>query len=50
MVRGIVQYGKLAKYYDILYQWKDYRKEALMMGIVGDALGASIYGRKMDFP
>ena len=28
MAKGILQYGELAKYYDILYQWKDYEKEA----------------------
>lgn len=28
MAKGILQYGELAKYYDLLYQWKDYQKEA----------------------
>ena len=28
MANGILQYGELAKYYDLLYQWKDYKKEA----------------------
>jgi ubiquinone/menaquinone biosynthesis C-methylase UbiE len=28
MAKGILQYGELAKYYDLLYQWKDYEKEA----------------------
>ena len=28
MPKGILQYGELARYYDLLYQWKDYEKEA----------------------
>ena len=28
MARGVRQYGELAKYYDLMYSWKDYRKEA----------------------
>ena len=28
MARGVRQYGELAKYYDLLYEWKDYAKEA----------------------
>jgi len=36
VAKGILQYGELAKYYDILYQWKDYEKEA---GIVKELVG-----------
>ena len=28
MAKGILQYGELAKYYDLLYRWKDYGREA----------------------
>jgi ubiquinone/menaquinone biosynthesis C-methylase UbiE len=28
VARGILQYGELAKYYDLLYSWKDYAKES----------------------
>ena len=28
MARGVLQYGELAKYYDILYAWRDYAKES----------------------
>jgi ubiquinone/menaquinone biosynthesis C-methylase UbiE len=28
VTRGILQYGELAKYYDLLYSWKDYAKES----------------------
>jgi SAM-dependent methyltransferase len=28
VVAGIVQYGELAKYYDLLYSWKDYDRES----------------------
>ena len=28
MVKGILQYGELAKYYDLLYSWKDYDRES----------------------
>jgi len=31
VVKGILQYGELAKYYDLLYQWKDYEKEAKIL-------------------
>jgi len=31
MAKGILQYGKLAKYYDLLYQWKDYAREARVL-------------------
>ena len=31
MVRGIIQYGELAKYYDLLYEWKDYDKESRVL-------------------
>jgi len=28
MTKGIIQYGELAKYYDLIYRWKDYEREA----------------------
>ncbi|MDG7016725.1 MAG: class I SAM-dependent methyltransferase [Nitrososphaerota archaeon] len=28
MVDKILQYGELAKYYDVMYSWKDYRRES----------------------
>ena len=28
MVDKILQYGKLAKYYDVMYSWKDYHRES----------------------
>ena len=31
MPRGIRQYGELAKYYDLLYEWKDYDKESRVL-------------------
>ncbi len=31
MATGILQYGELAKYYDVLYEWKDYAREARVL-------------------
>ncbi|MDE1854061.1 MAG: class I SAM-dependent methyltransferase [Thaumarchaeota archaeon] len=31
MASGIPQYSQLAKYYDYIYRWKDYRKEATII-------------------
>lgn len=31
MAKGILQYGELAKYYDFLYEWKDYAKESRVL-------------------
>jgi len=36
MAKGSLQYRELAKYYDVLYQWKDYEKEAkILEGLIG---------------
>ncbi len=31
MAKGVRQYDELAKYYDLLYAWKDYRKEGVII-------------------
>ncbi len=38
---GIIQYGELAKYYDVIYQWKDYRKEARVVRGLAELYKAS---------
>lgn len=42
MANGIIQYGKLARYYDMLYAWKDYPGESrVLLRLIGRYKSAS---------